>query len=406
MYQLNTQKMIKHKLLLGLALMFAFLLACEDEPGDYFDYEKAFTQITFENYPGYTASFTSLDNVQLTVNSSNESVNQIQVFRNAYTAGGSTVADRDLVGTVNVSGGQGTLDLSLEEILAGTGASPESLSNVALDFVAEQDGQTTFKRFQVNVTPPLTFEGPETGFSDSAVVFTYGAATGNETISNIEFFTRTGDEEFAATPDESVDINGLAGGGEFEFNLPGEQDAPVGSTVTVRSRITTAQGRTFTVDRQVRVSAVPLGEAQEATLTADQEGFSFTDQEEVAAADADIRLAIQGDLVESDRLVLRVGENSKTEFVRASEELVFEDANFQQIRDEFEAGETMNEINLSTAPTGAVYIVRLGGVPDDPSADSRRYAVMRVVDMNIADPLSDSTVTIEYRVKGEGEPAE
>jgi hypothetical protein len=392
--------MMKNKLYIGLALMLAFLMACEDEPGDFFDYEKAITEITFENYAGFAADFTSVDNVQVTVNSSNETVDQMQVFRNLQFTGenGNVVLDRALVTTVDLSGGQGTINISLDEVFANTGATAENLNELSLDFVAEQGGQSTFRRFEVNVVDPLTIEGPEAGYNDSVATFSYNFLTFNEIVKDIEFFTRLQeDDEFVSA--EIVGVNDLTGQGDFLFTLPAEEDLPVGRPITVRSIITTEQGRTFTIDREVRVEAVPLGEVQEVTLEADEEGFSFTRQEATTAADADVRLTVRSGVLEAGRLVLEVGENSNTEFVRASEGVAFEEANFQQIRDEFEEGEAIDEINLATAPTGAVYIVRLGAVPADPAEDSRRYAVMRVAEQDIADPLEDSTVTIEYRVR-------
>lgn len=402
--------MIKNKLYLGLALMLAVLVGCQDEPGDYFEYEKAFTEITFEDYPGFSGTFTSLDDIQITVNSSNENVSQLQVFRNiSYTdAEGNAVSDRDLLTTLDVSGGQGTLDVSLEEVFEGTEGTAGNLNELTFDFVAEQNGQSTFKRFDASVIRPLTFEGPETAFSDSTVVFAYEAATMNETISTIEFFTRTDqDEDFSAVADETVTINDLSGEGEFEFTMPSGQDVPPGGSAFVRARITTAQGRTFTVDREVEAEAVPLGETQSATLAVNDRGFSLIDQVDTVAADADVLLDVQGGLFGGERLVLRAGGDSNTEFVRASAEMDFADASFEDLRDEFDAGmaagETTDLVDLSTAPSDAVYIVRMGNVPAGAAEDSRRYAVMRLVNLTIAEPLEASTATIEYRVKAEEE---
>lgn len=63
----------------------------------------------------------------------------------------------------------------------------------------------------------------------------------------------------------------------------------------------------------------------------------------------------------------------------------------------------MDLIDLSTSPSDAVYIVKLGNVPANAAEDSRRYAVMRIADVTIAEPLEESTATIEYRVKAEEE---
>jgi hypothetical protein len=399
--------MMKNKLYIGLALMLAVLVACEDEPGDYFNYEKAFTEITFENYPGFSADFTSLDNVQVTVNSSNEAVNQMQVFRNLQYRGedGSVVRDRALVTTVDLSGGQGMINLSLDEVIENSGATAENLNELSLDFVAEQGGQSTFRRFDVNVIEPLTIEGPEAGYNDSVATFSYNFLTQNEIVENIEFFTRlNADEEFVSA--DIIGVNDLTGQGDFLFNLPAERDLPVGSTVTVRSVITTEQGRTFTIDRDVEITALPFGETQTTTISVGQ-GLNLVDQSTTTAADADIMLDVQGGITGEERLVLRAGGDTGTEFVRVTGGgPSFLGANFQAVRDEFEAvaaeGQAINLIDLSTSPTNAVYIAKLGQVPAGAENDSRRYAIFRVADLLIDDPLEASTATIEYRVKAEG----
>jgi hypothetical protein len=405
--------MMKNKLYIGLAFMLAVLVSCEDEPGDFFEYGKAFTELTFENYEGFSAEFTDVDNVQITVNSSNEAINQVQVFRNLQFIGedGSQVSDRDLLGTVSLSGGQGTLDVSLDEVFATTGATADNLNELTLDFVAEQNGQTTYRRFDVDVVDPLTIEGPAAGYNDSVATFSYNFLTQNEIVENIEFFTRLrADEEFVSA--DVIGVNDLTGQGDFLFNLPAERDLPVGSTLTVRSRITTEQGRTFTIDRKVTIEGVPLGEVQSFTLNAaDTSGFSLINQTETATvADADIRLMIQEEILGDEELVLTVGESSNSTLVQAPDSLAFEGATFQEIRDVFETAaddnNTMEEIDLGTSPSDAVYIVRLGNVPAGAENDSRRYAIFRVADLLIDDPLEASTATIEYRVKAEEEGEE
>lgn len=396
--------MIKNKLYIGLSFMLAFLMACEDEPGDFFNYEKAITEITFENYEGFSADFTSVDNVQVTVNSTNEAVTELQVFRNLEfkNAEGNMVSDRDLVTTVSLTGGQGSLNVSLDEVFANTGATAENLNDLSLDFVADQGGQTTFRRFDVNVVDPLQIEGPEAGYNDSVATFSYNFITVNEVVKNIEFFTRVkGEDEFVSA--DIVGVNDLTGQGDFLFQLPAEQDLPVGSVVTVRSAITTEQGRTYFVDREIEITPFPLGETQSFTLNAaDTSGFSLIDQTDTIPADADIRLDVQGGLTGGERLVLRAGGDSGTEFVRVSGEFSFGDATFQDIRDEFEAaaveGESMDLIDLSTSPTDAVYIAKLGQVSADPKEDINRYVIFRVADMTVEDPLEESTATIEYRL--------
>lgn len=396
--------MIKNKLYIGLSFLLAFLMACEDEPGDFFPYEKAITEITFENYAGFSAEFTSVDNIQITVNSSNEAINELQVFVNlAYiNEEGDQDSDRALVGTLPLTAGVGTLDVSLDEVFAETGATVDNLNELTLDFVAEQGGESTYRRFDVDVIDPLTIEGPEAGYNDSVATFLFNYITVNELIDNIQFFTRLeGEEDFVAA--DIIGINDLTGQGDFLFNLPSEEDLPVGSVVTVRSVLTTQQGRVYTIEEDVEIIGFPLGEAQTFTLNAaDTSGYSLIDQTDTIPADADIRLGVRETIIGDRTLVLRPGDDSGTTFVRVSGDPDFAGATFQDIRDEFEAaaaeGEAMEEIDLSASPTDAVYVAKLGQVPADPEEDLSRYALFRVADLMVEDPLEESTATIEYRV--------
>lgn len=128
-------KYIKINLLIifGIFSILLLTVGCGEDEGQVLPYTESENDISFPDYPNNTVTFTSLDRVIVNV-SVDGPASSLDV-----SSGGQSF------GTVNLSGGTGTFDASLEDLGISAGES------ILLEFSADEGGSTVKRLFSVNI---------------------------------------------------------------------------------------------------------------------------------------------------------------------------------------------------------------------------------------------------------------
>lgn len=373
----------QYKFIVALALLAVAGWSCEENE-DFLPFEQAESDITFEDYPDYTADFSLLDEVVIPVSAPGAS--EIQVIREiTYSANDATQNINETLTTL--SGPDATLQVPISEVVANPdNVDAGSIGSTDLLFQVTVDGQTTYRRFSLDFYNPLTVEAPEESFNDSTISVSYEVDVMNASISQVEVFLRdTTEGDFSDMPLETF----TTAEDSLEIMIPGEDVVAPGGDIGLQFVVTSADGSTATQTVSIDVLPIPLEDPVTVVLEADGNAIDFSEQDTVAMG-GDLAVMVMG-----SQLQLQALDGS--DFVLADEGFDFEGASFQDVRDAYMDGTPQSVVgNLSELPTGQVLIVRLA---DATAGAADEYAVVQLGDLVRGFDVEDSELSVQYRVR-------
>ena len=389
------------------------LFACEEK--EFLEFSKSQAVITFEGFPAFSGTFTTLDEVVVPVSA--EGASSLDVI--ALVDGVETPF------ALSASSSSLTIQESWSDLLGGPAISSIGGDDITLRVTALANGESSFKDFTVSSSNPLSLdfgdsETASTQFPDSTFNIFYNVNTVNATVARVEFFAKIGsDSEYPATPFATETINATSAAElTMSFPYPAEDSIDFGDELFVRAVVVGANDLTDNIEIGVESVEVPLDDegsfvlfpddfviaaaTDETPTVFDEEnnGFDFSEATLVADASdsADIRLG-----VDMGNLVLTLD---------AGVEYVIADGNdavngFQSARDLFAAGaaDDTEIVNLSQLKDNANGFIILS-IPDLASfgTGSSEYVILRIESVNIntaivdedVDAINNSTVTLSY----------
>lgn len=378
--------------------------ACDEEE-DLLANREAANDISFPDYPAFSATFTSLDQVVLDV--------AVEGPATSLSVSG----DGQSFGDVNITGGTGTFTSTLANLGLSAG------DDIQLTFT---DGETR-RFFTVSVVNPIAFNYT-VGSGSSAVNFTssttvnldsafniyFEASTVNGTIDNYQVFTKNGkNADYPTAPDVESSVGGTSIEEEALSLIADDASYDIGDTLYY-NLVLNAGSLSASSERTVIVTQVALANSGTVTLlTPDYEisdgvtdslnnAFNFSALKVIADSvladnpdSADIRL-----VVNMGNLSFEAGVGSNTSYVVADEDFSFASATYESVSDAFAAGMSASSVdNLESLYTNAVVLVEIGNIPNPgyPSSDNKKYAAIQIQNIVKTDGGTTSEVTFEYK---------
>ncbi|MEQ6166604.1 hypothetical protein AAOE16_05365 [Ekhidna sp. MALMAid0563] len=377
-------------LLAGLVIFTTF--SCKEDE-DLLGFNEASNKITFPDYPGFSATFTTLDMVVLDVE-----------VEGSATSLSVTNDDGDDFGSVSVSGGAGNFTSSLA-----------ALGNPSSETLIFGDGETV-KRFGLSIVNPADFTSSTSSEVelDSTFSIVFEAETENGSMDSYDLFLKIGSE--SAWPGTANASDAFTGSTAIDDSVAFTADDAtydIGDSIYYKVEIS-AGSLLDSITGYLRVVEVALSQSGTITLrTPDYDvGGGETDSlrnaynfkafkymaDSVLATDPDSAdVMLVDDL--GGELDLEAGAGSGTTFVVADETYSFGSSTYESIRDAYDAGIPSSSVtDIESLYSGAVILIELGNIPQSgaPAADNRRYAAIQITGTTKADGGVTSDVTLDY----------
>lgn len=378
----------KYKNILLVPFLVIGILSC-GENEDLLQFQEADNKITFPDYPAFSASFTTLDQVELDVAVSGSS-----------TSLNVTGEDGDDFGVVNISNGTGSFSRTLA-----------NLGNPETETLIFSDGETE-RLLGLEISNPASILSTtsETVSLDSVFSVVFEAETVNGAIDSYDLFMKIGEEtEYSVTPNaeglgnttllkDSLAFDALNANYSIndtiffrvDFNSGALSASTSGSVVVTELELT----ELGTFELRTPDYEISSGVTDSLRNAYNFKVFDYIDDETLVTDldSADVQLQLN-----DGELDVVTGTGSGTSFVLAEDG--FATGTYQAIRDAFAAGTPTNTVSdIESLDDDAVILIQLGNIPQEgsPSADNRRYALIQVIGISKTQGGVSSEVSFDY----------
>lgn len=378
---------------LALLAVFAVVIFSCDENEETLAFVEAENNIVFPDYPTYSATFTTLDNVVLDIEVDG-SASSLDV----------TGEDGGSFGSVAIASGTGTFTRTLAE-----------LGNPSSEELSFSDGETN-RLFEITIENPASVRGTTSSEVELDSVFSiaFDASSVNGVIDGYSLFIKNGSNAvFPGVPNSSDTNTGI----ELEDSLAftaNNAGYSIGDTIFYKVEFTSAS-LVDSVSGSLMVVPVSLGQSGSVALrTPDyvismgvtdslNNAFNFSALKVMADSvlatnvdSADVSLALNAGLLD-----LAAGTGSNTTFLVAPEDFNFSDVTYEAVRDSMNAVGAVpvsTVTNIESLYSNAVIFVQIGNIPQsgNAAADNRKYAAIQITGVTKADAGVTSEVTFDY----------
>lgn len=368
--------------LFALLVISGMFFSCEEQK-DFLVQTKAESNILFPDYPGYSASFTTFDNVDL----------KVKVDGSASSLSVKNNAGKDY-GKVAIAGNKGAFSKSLSSMGDST------------QVLLFSDSKSS-RRFSVTAKKAASWikNNSETVYLDSTYQIGVEANTVNGKVEKVEIFTKKGKlAKFGTTAAKTFTPNSLKVKDSATFTAK-KADWAIGDTIYYQVKVSSGSlSETLNkVDKKpasIVVKAIPLTEKGDVELNP-KNAFNFASLAKVddkTMAKNPEKVDVKLEVTAAGLLNLVTDSNSKTQFVVVNASSLSKFKSYEAVRDKFTAGTKVSAINnIASLKSDNVYLVKIGNVPvaNGEVVDNRSYAAFTVSSFkNLG--ADKSTVTISY----------
>lgn len=403
-----------------VASMFA-ISACSvfEEPNPFDQNNVPVASIAFNGSDLNIASVTAVetDRVTITANLSSTDVTSVRIdsrFRDLESINGVTAQRTRTLTTLTPNNRQ----VVFTELVRNMGSTPAAGTpaggqSIVLEFVAIGAGQTTTRRFTINLNRPITLSATRaaasalstlpsinpTAASPNQLVrlgFTASGSLAGQRLTKMEVFRKigfNGTEEVAPIASKNYPGSAAATTDTLDYTIP--SNAVVGDSIYLRYLGTFANGQTFEIRApnrgtpRINVVNNALQDLR-AGLVASSGANSSYNMVTVAFNGTGTDETVKDLIFDPATMSFRSGTGSNTNFVIAPSTFNFNTASFQTANTSYMAGTAVN--NVSNILVGNTYICLIRN-----RSGIDRYGVIRITGVAPNATPSASTITFDFR---------